>query len=87
MSRAVFATLTRDQAAARLRAANTAYGFVNDVAAFARHPALRRLRVDTPDGPVSIAAPPVIDTDDARAPGPRAGLGRTATIFALEFWG
>ena len=35
---AVFAKLTRDQAATKLRAANTAYGFVNDVAAFSHHP-------------------------------------------------
>ena len=35
---AAFARLTRDQAAMKLRAANTAYGFVNDVAAFAHHP-------------------------------------------------
>ena len=35
---ATFAKLTRDQAAAKLRAANTAYGFVNTVAEFARHP-------------------------------------------------
>src|SRR5690348_12433406 len=43
-----FARLTRDEAAAKLRAANTAYGFVNDVPAFARHPALRRIAVETP---------------------------------------
>ena len=34
-----FAALTRDQAAAKLRAANTAYGFVNDLAALRTHPA------------------------------------------------
>ena len=58
---AAFARLSRAQAAAKLRAANTAYGFVNDVAAFSRHPALRRATVDTPNGPVSLAAPPVLD--------------------------
>ena len=39
---AVASGLTRDQAAAKLRAANTAYGFVNTVAEFAHHPALGR---------------------------------------------
>ena len=58
MSPRMFAGLTRDEAAARLRAANTAYGFVNDVrGACARHPALRRVTVETPEGPVSIGGP------------------------------
>ena len=76
---AVFARLTRAEAAARLRAANTAYGFVNDVAAFARHPALRRAQVATPNGPVSVAAPPVMPAMDARelgsGPGDRRAFG------------
>ena len=49
-----FARLSRAQAAGKLRAANTAYGFVNDVAAFSRHPALRRTMVATPNGPVRL---------------------------------
>ena len=82
---AVVATLSRAEAAARLRTANTAFGFVNDVAAFARHPALRRMRVDTPGGPVSIAAPPVIDTDGARPPGPVPRLGAHSDDIRAEF--
>jgi hypothetical protein len=75
---ATFAKLTRDQAAAKLRAANTAYGFVNDVAAFSRHPALRRQTVETPNGPVAIAAPPVLRGCATRAwagSGDRRALG------------
>src|SRR4051794_5518344 len=53
---AAFARLTRDEAAARLRSAGTAYGFVNDLAALATHPALRRMSVGTPAGPAAIAA-------------------------------
>jgi crotonobetainyl-CoA:carnitine CoA-transferase CaiB-like acyl-CoA transferase len=53
----VFAGLTRQQAAAKLDAAGTAYGFVNGVAEFARHPALRRITAPTPNGAVSLAAP------------------------------
>jgi len=53
----VFATLTRAEAAARLDAAGTAYGFVNGVEGLARHPALRRMQVPTPNGLVSMAAP------------------------------
>jgi crotonobetainyl-CoA:carnitine CoA-transferase CaiB-like acyl-CoA transferase len=84
---AAFARLTRDQAAAKLRAANTAYGLVNDVAAFARHPALRRVTVQTPNGPVSIAAPPVIDTAQERALGAVPAVGEHSAAIRAEFAG
>jgi itaconate CoA-transferase len=82
---AMFARLTREQAAARLRAAGTAYGFVNDVAAFARHPALRRVMVETPNGPVALAAPPVIASDGARALGPVPAIGEHSAAIRAEF--
>jgi crotonobetainyl-CoA:carnitine CoA-transferase CaiB-like acyl-CoA transferase len=82
---AVFARMTRDQAAARLRAANTAYGFVNDVAAFSHHPALRRTSVATPNGPISIAAPPVIGSDGARELGPVPAIGAQSAAIRAEF--
>ncbi len=84
---AVFATLTRDEAAARLRAANTAYGFVNGVAEFAVHPALRRLSVETPAGPVSIAAPPQIFSDGPRVLGPVPAIGADSAAIRAEFAG
>jgi itaconate CoA-transferase len=82
---AVFATLTRHQAAAKLRAANTAYGFVNDVAAFSQHPALRRVTVGTPNGPVSIAAPPVVDSEGPRTLGPVPAVGEHSADIRSEF--
>src|SRR5580704_3052587 len=81
---ATFAKLTRDQAAAKLRAANTAYGFVNDVAAFSHHPALRRQTVQTPNGPVAIAAPPVL-REASRELGPVPGIGDHSTAIRAEF--
>ncbi len=81
---AMFASLTRDQAAAKLRAANTAYGFVNDVGAFSRHPALRRQTVGTPNGPVSIAAPPVL-RDSPRGLGPVPAIGEHTGSIRAEF--
>ena len=81
---ASFAKLTRDQAAARLRAANTAFGFVNDVAAFARHPALRRQTVQTPGGPVAIAAPPVL-RDLPRELGAVPAIGAHSATIRSEF--
>lgn len=80
-----FARLTREQAAAKLRSANTAYGFVNDVAAFSHHPALRRVTVQTPGGPVAIAAPPVILSDGARDLGPVPAIGEHSAAIRAEF--
>jgi len=80
-----FARLTRDAAAAKLRKANTAYGFVNDVAAFAAHPALRRVTVETPGGPVALAAPPVIGSDGAPKLGPVPAVGEHSAMIRAEF--
>ncbi len=82
---AAFTRLTRDQAAAKLRAANTAFGFVNTVAEFAHHPALRRATVATPNGDVSIAAPPVISSDGPRGLGPVPAIGEHSAGIRAEF--
>ena len=82
-----FARLTREEAAARLRRANTAFGFVNDVAALAGHPALRRTNVATLNGEVSIAAPPVLASDGPRALGPVPGVGEHSERIRAEFGG
>ena len=80
-----FATLTRDQAAQRLRAANTAYGFVNTLPEFATHPALRRITVQTPNGPISLAAPPAILSDPPRTYGPVPAIGAHTPAIRTEF--
>jgi crotonobetainyl-CoA:carnitine CoA-transferase CaiB-like acyl-CoA transferase len=82
---AAFARLSRDEAAAKLRAANTAYGFVNDVAALSHHPALRRARVATPSGQISIAAPPVSFSDGPRELGPVPAIGEHSDAIRAEF--
>ncbi len=81
----VFAGLTRSGAAARLRLSKTAYGFVNGMADFAAHPALRRIEVMTQGGPVSMAAPPAIATGDAREYGPVPALGADSEAIRAEF--
>jgi crotonobetainyl-CoA:carnitine CoA-transferase CaiB-like acyl-CoA transferase len=77
-----FAALTRDEAAAKLRASNTAYGFVNDLAALGQHPALRRTKVALPNGELAeIVAPAVIKVGEAVTLGAVPGIGaHTATI-------
>ena len=82
---AVFATLSREEAEARLREAGTAYGFVNTVAELVHHPALRRVDVATANGPVSIVAPPT--TRDGVAPelGPVPAIGEQTKKIRDEF--
>ena len=82
---AMFATLDRDEAAAKLRAANTAFGFVNGLAELAVHPALRRQEVGTPNGPISIPSPPVRASDGPRALGPVPAIGAQSVAIRAEF--
>jgi len=53
---AAFAELDQEQAIERLSAAGIAYGRLNDMAGLARHPQLRRSRVETPSGPAEVVA-------------------------------
>ena len=81
-----FAALTRDQAAAKLRASNTAYGFVNDLAALGHHPALRRTPIGLPGGGVAdIVAPAVIRVDEKLALGPVPAIGQNSKAIRREF--
>jgi itaconate CoA-transferase len=82
---AAFAELTREAATIRLRAANTAFGLVNDIAAFARHPALRRIAVDTPSGRARIVAPAAIASDGAPHLGSIPVIGEHSALIRAEF--
>jgi itaconate CoA-transferase len=80
-----FAALDRAQATQALGAAGTAYGFVNGVADLAHHPALRRIAVGTPGGPVSIVAPPVVWSGRVAALGPVPAIGADSAAIRAEF--
>jgi itaconate CoA-transferase len=82
---ATFAQLTRAETLIRLREANTAFGFVNDIAALARHAALRRLSIETPAGRARIVAPPVIPSDGPRQLGPVPAIGEHSQLIRAEF--
>lgn len=72
-----FAVLTEAEARDRLAAADVAFANVNDMAALAAHPHLRRITVDTPAGPISYPAPaPMVDGED-RDYGAVPALGAT----------
>ncbi len=80
-----FAGLTREAAAARLREAGTAFGLVNGVEELARHAALRRISVPTPNGPVSMAAPAARFADGPRPVGRVPALGEHTAAIRAEF--
>ncbi len=82
---AVFAARTREECVAKLEAANTAYGFVNGVDGLAKHPALRRVTVETEKGPIAIAAPAARFSDGPRALGPVPALGAHTDKVRAEF--
>jgi itaconate CoA-transferase len=81
-----FASLTRDEAAAKLRASNTAFGFVNDLAALSHHPALRRTPVGLPGGGVAeIVAPAVIRVGETLGLGAVPSIGQNSAAIRAEF--
>ncbi len=82
---AVFAKLPRDEVVARLRKAKIAYGALNSVADFSKHPQLRRLRGETPAGPVDFVAPPVHVMGEGIAYGRVPALGEHTDAIRREF--
>jgi crotonobetainyl-CoA:carnitine CoA-transferase CaiB-like acyl-CoA transferase len=82
---AALVRLSRDEAAARLKAAGTAYGFVNTLADLATHPALVRAEVETSAGPARIVAPPVLIDGEVRALGRVPDIGEHSARIRQEF--
>ena len=82
-----FGAMPRDALVARLRAADIAFGEVNDVAGLSRHSALRRVTVASPTGPVSLAAPPARRNGETPALGPVPAIGEHSEKIRKEFGG
>lgn len=70
-----FRRASASEVRAILTTADIAFASVNDMAGLASHPQLRRITVDTPQGPVSYPAPAPIVMDAPREYGPVPGLG------------
>src|SRR3546814_301137 len=68
-----------------LKEAGIAFGFVNRVEEFSRHPQLRRVEVDTPSGPVALPAPPARWSDDRPSPGSVPALDSHGAAIRAEF--
>lgn len=82
-----FGALERDALIAKLDAAQIAFGAVNTVLDFARHPHLRRMTVETPGGAVSMPVPPVIHDGAAPQFGPVPAIGQHTDAIRREFTG
>ncbi|MGB8402239.1 CaiB/BaiF CoA transferase family protein [Bradyrhizobium sp.] len=75
-----FATMLRDDLLKRLSDADIAFAEVNTMADLAHHPHLRRIEVDTPNGPVNYPAPAVIFVDQPRHYGAVPGIGQHSEL-------
>ncbi|SDF50528.1 MULTISPECIES: CaiB/BaiF CoA transferase family protein [Thalassobaculum] len=71
----VFSRHTADALEAMLDKADVAFARVNDMDALAAHPHVRRVTVETPNGPVSYPAPAAIVDGRTRSYGPVPAVG------------
>ncbi|SDL48276.1 CaiB/BaiF CoA transferase family protein [Paracoccus chinensis] len=71
---AAFAARSLPEATAAIEAADIAFATVNDMDGLSRHPHLRRITVDTPNGPVSYPAPAPVFAGEMRDYGSVPGL-------------
>lgn len=79
------AALSHDEAVARLRAADIAYGSVNEVADLSKHSQLRRISVAAPFGKASLPASPALFDGKTRGKGPVPALGEHGDRLRTEF--
>ncbi|MEP9350274.1 CaiB/BaiF CoA-transferase family protein [Xanthobacter sp. KR7-225] len=70
-----FAALDAAVSAQRVEAAGVAFAFINDMAGLSGHPHLRRITVETPNGPVFLPAPGPIFAGAPRTYGPVPAIG------------
>jgi formyl-CoA transferase len=86
----VFATMSEAEATEQLTQADTAFASVNDMAALANHPHLRRITVETEAGKVAYPAPAPVFVGAPRTYGAVPALGQrvkarvAATVSADE---
>jgi itaconate CoA-transferase len=80
----IFARETREALGRRLAAADIAFGNLNGVADLSRHPQLRRLSVPTPEGEITVPAPPALFASRAPSGGVPA-VGEHSAALRAEF--
>ncbi len=84
---AVFVRFERAELIDRLRRSQIAFGEINDVATLSKHPALRRVEVGSPTGPVNLVAPPARTDTDPPSLRPVPALGEHSDAIRAEFSG
>lgn len=82
---AVFSKLNQADLNKRLNEGQIAYGCLNNVAGLSQHSQLRRVRVDTPTGPVDMVAPPAVTSIGAPDFRPVPSLGEQSSSIRKEF--
>jgi itaconate CoA-transferase len=80
-----FTSVDRPTLIQRLRDAAIAFGEVNDLAGLSSHPALRRIEVDSPTGPVAMVAPPARHNGVTPDLGPVPAVGEHSEKIRKEF--
>ena len=81
----VFTALPRKELLEKLREAAIAYGEVNGVEGLSNHPALKRVEVDSPTGPLEMVAPPASIDGQQRELGPVPDIGQHSEKIWKEF--
>jgi formyl-CoA transferase len=82
---AAFAAMAVAPLVEKLTRYDIAFGVINDLNLLARHPHLRRTRVDTPTGPASMPAPAAIHDGAPRNYGAVPALGEHTAMVRAEF--
>ncbi len=82
---AIFSVLPREEVVARLMKGRIAFGALNSVADLAVHPQLERVTVESPAGPVTTPASPVMFAGETPAYGPIPALGEHNEALRKEF--
>jgi crotonobetainyl-CoA:carnitine CoA-transferase CaiB-like acyl-CoA transferase len=80
----VFAALSRDDLVKRLDEADIAFAEVNTMDDLAKHPHLRRIEVNTPNGPVAYPAPAAIVVGETRPYGAVPPVGDATDMIAQD---
>lgn len=78
LMRDAFAALDDAEARKRLADADIAFASLNDMAALAAHPHLRRILVDTPAGPIALPAPGAMVVGENRRYGAVPAIGESS---------
>ena len=81
----IFAALPRETLAAKLRAADIAYGALNTVADLSKHPQLRRVAQPTERGLLSLVAPPICSGETPATYKPVPKLDEHGAALRREF--